>query len=117
MADKGFYVMSLKWTSGDHITWWGPDNSGYTTDLARAGIYTAEQITKSPGYYDSGRRDDGTLAVPVEAAERFVKTYRPVPNRLSVYKALRAARNRARRRIADEAANDLAFEAMNRALA
>lgn len=98
---KGFYVMSLKWTSGENITWWGPDNAGYVTDLARAGVYTAEQIAAHPDYYDSGRRDDGTLAIPVKAAERFVKTYRPVPNRRSTYKALRAARNRARRAAGD----------------
>lgn len=29
--------------SFEHQAWWGPDHRGYTTDLAKAGRYTAQQ--------------------------------------------------------------------------
>lgn len=94
-APKAFYIMSLKWTSGDHITWWRPNNAGYTSDLAQAGVYSAEQVARAPDYYNNGKKD-GTLAVPTKAAERFVRPVMFVDNSLNIYRKLRAARNRAR---------------------
>lgn len=67
MSEKtysGIYlILSLKWSdTADHLLWWGPDNSGYTGDIDKAGRYTAEQITEKPHYYDN---EDTTRAVPL----------------------------------------------------
>ena len=58
-----YYLLSLKWSKEQHAyVWWGPDNSGYATDLNKAGIYTQEQIDRNPLYY----RNKSTYPVPVE---------------------------------------------------
>lgn len=61
-----YHILSLKWTRGDQIVWWGPDDSGYVKNLAQAGVYTEEQVRARPTYYDNR---DSTVAVPVEAVE------------------------------------------------
>lgn len=73
MADE-FYILSLKWTrGGDLLTWWAPNNSGYTTVLELAGRYPRELVEAKRGYYDNG---ESTIAIPcvdVEAeAQRVV---------------------------------------------
>ena len=56
-----YLILSLKWSDGkDYLVFWGPDNGGYTSDIDAAGRYTAEQIMKSPDYYDN---NDSTRAV------------------------------------------------------
>ena len=61
-----YYILSLKWTRGDQVTWWGPDNIGYVRNLEQAGVYTEDQVRARPDYYDNR---DSTVAVPVEAVE------------------------------------------------
>lgn len=61
-----FYILSLKYSKGDNIVWWGPDDGGYTVVLDRAGKYSREQVEGHRSYYDD--RED-TLAVPCEIAE------------------------------------------------
>jgi hypothetical protein len=72
MSDD-FYILSLKWTRDEMITWWGPNNSGYSRLLSQAGRYSREAVERDPGYYNNGCT---TLAIPcadVEAAaERVV---------------------------------------------
>lgn len=57
-GDDGYYLASFK-RSHDRgcVVWWMPNDSGYTTDLEQAGIYT--EIKK--GYHDS----EYTVPVPV----------------------------------------------------
>lgn len=62
-APKGYYLASFKHRQPNAILWWGPDNKGYTPDLAQAGIYTH----LSPGYHDS----EHTVPVPVEFVQRL----------------------------------------------
>lgn len=65
-GQRTFVILSLKWTRGDDIVWWAPDNAGYTRDLGAAGRYTEAQVADAPDYYNDG---ESTLAVPVEVAE------------------------------------------------
>lgn len=63
-----FHILSLKWSSSkDLLVWWGPNDSGYTIDLSKAGIYTEDQINKRRGYYDNGT---STKAIPIESIEK-----------------------------------------------
>lgn len=41
---KLFYILSKKWTArkDETLTWWCPDQKGYTTNIDRAGIYSEE---------------------------------------------------------------------------
>ena len=57
-----FLVLSLKWSRGGILTWWGPDDNGYVTDIDDAGRYTRVQVEKKENYYNDGR---DTRAVPV----------------------------------------------------
>lgn len=70
-----YYILSLKWTRDRNrqIVWWGPGNSGYTEDLAAAGVYTEEQVRDQPDYYNNR---ESTIAVPVEEAAKLA--YRSV---------------------------------------
>lgn len=58
-----FLILSIKWrgTHRGEIVWWRPEAQGYTTEIAKAGRFTAQQITESPDYYNNGR---STLAIP-----------------------------------------------------
>lgn len=67
-----YYILSLRWTrSGEeHVTWWGPDNSGYVCSLENAGRYSADRVHGNRAYYDNR---ESTLAVPCEVAERHAR--------------------------------------------
>jgi hypothetical protein len=57
-----FLILSIKW-SGTHrgeIVWWQSNAEGYTTEIPKAGRYTAQQIAERPDYYNNGR---STLAI------------------------------------------------------
>jgi len=64
-AGDGFYIATFKHKDNSGaVTWWGPNDAGYTPDLATAGIYT--EIT--PGYHEN----EYTVPVPVS----FIKMLR-----------------------------------------
>ena len=67
-----YYILSLKWTrSGEeHVTWWGPDNSGYVCSLENAGRYSAERVHGNRAYYDNRH---STVAIPYEIADRHAR--------------------------------------------
>lgn len=58
--DKEYYVISLKWSTGDNVCFWRPNSSGYTEYPDEAGIYTEAQIEQHQDYYNDG---EDTLAV------------------------------------------------------
>ncbi|MED2940673.1 hypothetical protein [Cytobacillus horneckiae] len=64
-----YHLLSLKWSKGNHYVWWGPNNSGYTTDLEKAGVYTEEQINQKKHYYCN----TSTLPVQVEVVNNSVQ--------------------------------------------
>lgn len=57
-----FYILSLKWSRGDMLTWYMPDACGYTDFLDQAGVYSEAQARKH--HYPPT-----TLMVPVAAAD------------------------------------------------
>lgn len=83
-----FYILSLDHTSGGVVTWWRPDNQGYTTDLNQAGRYTRRQVEAARSYYDNG---DQTMAVPCEAATAMAEEIRLVDNGHSTRSFLQSA--------------------------
>jgi hypothetical protein len=38
-----FFLWSRKHSKDDVCLWWRPESRGYTTDLAQAGLYSAEE--------------------------------------------------------------------------
>lgn len=66
---RQYYLLSLKWSNGDYYTWWGPDNCGYTRDIAKAGIYSEETINAQKSYYSN----TSTMPVPVEVVDNSLK--------------------------------------------
>jgi hypothetical protein len=40
-----FYILDTRQVVGNEALWWGPDRSGYTTNLEKAGLYTGAEIT------------------------------------------------------------------------
>lgn len=60
---KEFVIFSLKWSKGNFAVFWGPDNSGYVTNIAKAGRYSQEQIEDKSNYYNDGK---ATLAIPLD---------------------------------------------------
>ena len=68
-ASTDYYVLSLRWTRPGEplVTWWGPEDAGYTTNLDQAGRYSAERVAGRRSYYDNRRT---TLAVPCAVADR-----------------------------------------------
>jgi hypothetical protein len=48
-TQKKFRVWSIKWGS-----WWGPNNSGYTSNIRKAGVYLEETVMAHLSYYDDG---------------------------------------------------------------
>lgn len=65
MADE-FFILSLRWTREDLITWWCAKNSGYTSNLAQAGRYARADVENNRAYYDNGQT---TLAIPCVEVE------------------------------------------------
>lgn len=60
---KQFHILSLKHSPiGNDAVWWGPDCSGYTSHLDKAGVYDADVVEADKSYYDNG---DSTRAVEV----------------------------------------------------
>jgi hypothetical protein len=73
---KEYYILSITHTKGgdEILTWWRPDNSGYTVFLESAGRYSEETVKGKLHYYDNKKE---TIAVPCERAEEIA--YRCVP--------------------------------------
>jgi hypothetical protein len=62
----GYYIATFKHgTCGGHVTWWGPNDCGYTPDIDSAGIYPANKV--KPGYHDN----EYTVPIPVALVNRF----------------------------------------------
>ena len=59
---KTYYILCTRHSRSDDpgFTWWGPNRSGYTCDLDKAGIYTEEEAQP----WLTGHSED--VAIPVE---------------------------------------------------
>jgi Rha family phage regulatory protein len=63
-----FYIMSLNADKkSPFVTWWKPDDRGYTHYLNQAGKYSAEQVEANPSYYNNRRYD---VPIPCECANQ-----------------------------------------------
>lgn len=69
-----YYILSVKWSNGDNLVWWRPDDKGYTSFLEDAGIYTQDQVLGNLEHYNNGH---STLAIPVIHADVHRKTIVP----------------------------------------
>jgi hypothetical protein len=72
---KLFYIISYKHSSGGKMTFWGPNNCGYTTNLKQAGIYTEKEVRSNLKYYNN--ETYGIVenkAIPVEDIEKHYRT-------------------------------------------
>jgi hypothetical protein len=70
-----FYILSLKHSQGNFLTWWRPNKAGYCWSLDQAGIYdeaTAKQVEDQTKH--NGTRSN--IAVSVEYAQSL--SYRVV---------------------------------------
>jgi len=61
MGSRYYYIWDQR-ASGDHALWWRPDCSGYTTNLAEAGLYVEAEAR------DIERRRGTDVAVPIDVA-------------------------------------------------
>jgi hypothetical protein len=62
-----FYILSVKWSDGrECLTWYGPNQSGYSMFLENAGTYSAEEAARLNVH-------DRLMAIPVEAANALAK--------------------------------------------
>jgi hypothetical protein len=66
-GDELLYVLSLAHSHATDrlLTWWGPNDSGYSVALEGAGKYTSTDISKS-SYYNDG---DRSIAIPCEIVD------------------------------------------------
>lgn len=80
MAERKYYKWSLKWSfhRSDHHVFYCPNNSGYTTNLNKAGLYSEEEISdcenviESEEDYQAALKNRGyhpLCAVPVDKVE------------------------------------------------
>jgi hypothetical protein len=68
LAESAFYVISVKHSHkrDRYITFWRPDDRGYTFRLSTAGKYDRDRVMAHLGYYNSGCSN---IAVPVEVVD------------------------------------------------
>lgn len=46
MPEEQYLILYAGSVNGDCAIWWGPDHSGYTTDIDKAGRYTKAEADK-----------------------------------------------------------------------
>lgn len=65
-----YYILSLKHSkpSEPYLSWWRPNDQGYTFYLAVAGKYTEAQIKDKQWYYNNG---EATLAIPCDVIDKL----------------------------------------------
>jgi hypothetical protein len=85
-----YRILSVKWTecrqtnpSGEDI-WWGPNSSGYTSDINQAGVYTEEMIEK----HKRCHRLEDALPVKIEIPAWTDKELNSAKCRLDAERAL-----------------------------
>jgi hypothetical protein len=80
-------LASLNHTSGRWITWWRPDDAGYTEHLDEAGVYTFQCVKERAWKY----RSIDVLVVPDYIARRFARPRDQVQNAASTWAVFRGA--------------------------
>lgn len=64
-----FYIVHLPSVCGNCALFWCPNSSGYTHDLAQAGLYTAEEAEEIEAIRGEDKR------VPVEVADELARRH------------------------------------------
>ena len=57
---KGQERMYKVWSIANS-SWWGAGNSGYTSDISKAGVYLESNINQNKSYYDDGKTNKAVL--------------------------------------------------------
>lgn len=72
-----YYILSLKHTRGDFLSWWRPEERGYCWSLDAAGVYDEEHAKRieAQGGYNGVR---SAVAIPVDVA--IDVSYRVIEN-------------------------------------
>lgn len=79
-----YYILSLKWTTGDLCVWFRPEQSGYTRYLNEAGRYSEYTVKAILPYYGVH-----ASAIPCEVVERATQTV--VPNESAIRAEFKAS--------------------------
>ena len=70
-----YYLLSLKHSRGDYLTWWKPNRRGYTIDISEAGQYENAEIETTNREGDSVIKrqffNRDTVAIPVEDVQKL----------------------------------------------
>jgi hypothetical protein len=77
LSTDQYYVLSVYHTQRSHlyITFWRPDDNGYTWVLPRAGKYEHDHVMARLGYYNSGKNVAIPCAIVDPLAVAPVKGY------------------------------------------
>lgn len=59
-----YIIISLKHSEPEQLAFWGPNDTGYTSNPFAAGRYTEDQIKAQPAYYNDGHN---SIAVPTSS--------------------------------------------------
>jgi hypothetical protein len=74
--DGMFYIQHTQNYAGDYILWWGPNGSGYTFDLDRAGLYTKAEADSIVGLRGQEKAWPKAAVQPgIERAVNVTKLY------------------------------------------
>lgn len=71
--DEEYYIWS-----NEHRAWWGPNNSGYTTDISRAGKYSRDAAVNQSAHGGDGwgsRDIPEEIPVKVQDVEECQRRY------------------------------------------
>lgn len=79
MVDQKYYILSRERPGGPLAVWWGPNGSGYTTDVSKAGVYTSVEAREIETKTDIAIPVDDVInnIIPVARLEKFSKFRKP----------------------------------------
>lgn len=102
MDIESYVIVDIRngWRDCAHMTFWQPDNAGYTSRIDAVGRYGLATLRESPGYYQTrvGKGRFSRYAVPAETIERLAvpaphqSAGRVIPNTAAMRRRLARAR-------------------------
>jgi hypothetical protein len=84
-----YVIISYKHSSRGELTFWRPNNAGYTTDIDDAGRYTQQEVIEHQSTYNSYHEDQiDNVAVPEDLIAKLFRTRKITEADYRVYNAL-----------------------------